>query len=447
MYTTLYPMTYYFYPLLEEKINELNLYQDFVSLWKQPQTTSKENLLYIHIPYCHDMCRFCPFHVRVDKGDEIYNRYTEALCQEMSLVSRLAYVQDKSFKAIYFGGGSPSIFSVQNLRRIFEQILNCFNIAPNAEISFEGEPKTLSDPARLDLLKEYNVKRISFGLQTYDEKIRELFNIAATLQDVDNCTRHARERGFEDINVDMMYDLPGQNITALEYDLARLQEHDFDSIDYYNLHYFAFPKKFKAAMASGELPQKPSQEMHFALAQQMRWRMKEMGYYDVADQIFAKKPQVCEYFRLLWGGGSGEYSAETIGLGASARGYIDGYSYMNFGNTEQYLQAVEAGKLPFEKCSKRLEKRENRGAAFLIKFFEVYKSKADAINSIPKNVWEFWLNNGLIYEDTNFWKLSETGKLWTTNMMLDTFESHQRELAMTALGLVTDRPGIRTGSF
>lgn len=447
MYATLYPMTYYFYPLLEEKVADSSFREDCLATWRRPKPTITENLLYIHIPYCHDMCRFCPFHIRVDKGNEIYDRYTEALCAEMGLVSRLPYVSDMSFQAVYFGGGSPSIFSVENLRKIFENLLRYFNINPNAEISFEGEPRTLSDPERLDLLKGYNVKRISFGLQTYDEKLRDLFNIAATLNDVDTCTINARERGFEEINVDMMYDLPGQNITALEYDLSHLKDHDFDSIDYYNLHYYAFPKKFKAAMASGEIPGKPSQEMHFALAQQLRWRMKEMGYYDVSDPIFSKKPQLCEYFRLLWGGGNGEHTAETIAIGSSARGYLNGYSYMNLGNTEQYLQTVEARQLPLEKLSKSLETPENRGAAFLVKFFEINKEKEAALKSIPEKVWDFWIQNGLIYETSEAWKLSEVGKLWTTNMMIDTFESHQREIAMTSLGFVTDKPGIRTGSF
>lgn len=447
MYTNLFPMTYYFYPLLEDKISKSTETEKFFKTLQYPPETTTENLLYIHIPYCHDMCRFCPFHVRVDKGSEIYDRYTQAICSEMELISKLPYVTNMSFKAVYFGGGSPSIFSVHNLRKIFESLIRTFSLSPEVEISFEGEPKTLGDPARLDLLKKYKVKRISFGLQTYDQKMRELFNIAATLQDVDTCTKNARERGFEEINVDMMYDLPGQDITALEYDLAHLKEHDFDSIDYYNLHYFAFPKKFKMAMESGELPTKPSQQMHFALAQQLRVSLKDMGYYEVAEPIFSKSSQVCEYFRLLWGGGRGDHSAQTIALGASARGYVNGHSYMNFGNTELYIQAIESGQFPLEKISLSLNTPENRGAAFFVKFFEIDKEKSSAIKSIPQNVWDFWLSNGLIYETPTSWKLSEMGKLWTTNMIIDIFEPHQREAAMTSLGFVVDKPGIRTGSF
>lgn len=447
MYTKLFPMTYYFYPLLEDSVDESVFRDDFLALWRTPSAKITDSLLYIHIPYCHDMCRFCPFHVRVEKGSEIYDRYTEALCAEMSLVSNLPYVSDKSFKAVYFGGGSPSIFSVNNLRKIFDSLLRNFRLDPNVEISFEGEPRTLGDPNRLELLKEYNVKRISFGLQTYDEKVREFFNIAATLKDVDACTKNARELDIEHVNVDMMYDLPGQNITGLEYDLVHLQEHDFDSIDYYNLHYFAFPKKLKIAMEAGEIPGKPSQEMHFALAQQLRWRMKDMGYYDVSDQIFSKEPKISEYFRLLWAGGNGEHSTETIALGSSARGYVNGYVYLNICNTEQYIKAIQAEKVPFERLSKRLETEENRGAAFMIKFMEIDKKKEAAINSISKNVWDFWLENGLVYETPDSWKLSEVGKLWTTNIMIDAFEPHQREAAMSSLGMVGDKPGIRTGTF
>ncbi|MFM7792071.1 MAG: hypothetical protein ACKO90_29540, partial [Microcystis panniformis] len=100
-----------------------------------------------------------------------------------------------------------------------------------------------------------------------------------------------------------------------------------------------------------------------------------------------------------------------------------------------------------EKLSFLLTTPENRGAAFFIKFFEIDKVYQKAIQSISQNIWDFWQQNGLIYETAKSWKLSEVGKLWTTNMMFDTFEPHQRESAMASLSFVEDRPGIRTGSF
>src|SRR5262249_39281877 len=148
-------------------------------------------------------------------------------------------------------------------------------LTDDVEISFEGEPRTLGELDLLVLLKERGVSRISFGLQTYDEAHRERFRIQATLADVDRVTNHARKVRFDDVHVDMMYDLPGQPVTSLHDDLAALERAGYDSVDYYNLHYYAFPKTFKSAMERGEIPAKPSVEAHFSMLQEIRWRMAE----------------------------------------------------------------------------------------------------------------------------------------------------------------------------
>ncbi|WP_069470634.1 radical SAM protein [Candidatus Marithrix sp. Canyon 246] len=293
----------------------------------------------------------------------------------------------------------------------------------------------------MDLLKDFNVKRISFGVQTYKPKIRELFNIVATLDDIDNVTRNARDRNFHEINVDMMYDLPNQTLTDLEYDLKHLAEHDFDSIDYYNLHYYAFPDKMKVDMS------KPSEKMHFILGEQLSARLIDMGYNHVADQIFTKESQVCEYFRLLWGGGYGDHTAETIAIGASARGYINGFSYMNYGNTNKYLKLVEENKFVFEKISTPLEKPENRAAVFFPKFYQLNKKYAQVIKTIPENILNLWVKNGLAFEIDGTWYLSQKGKSWTTNMMVDAFEPLQHKKALQSAESLALKAGTRTGSF
>ncbi|MCJ8270506.1 MAG: radical SAM protein [Psychrosphaera sp.] len=292
MFTELYPVTYYFYPLLpHEKRTQDLLDPDMNALGQifiKPRQQQDSALLYIHIPYCHDICQFCPFHVRVDNDESVFRLYTDYLCREIQLLSKQQYIKDMTFSAVYFGGGSPSIFPVEQLERIFQAINRYFDISVSAEISFEGEPQTLGDPARLDLLKQFNVSRISFGLQTYDQKTRELFKIKATLADVENVRVNGRARGFADINVDMMYDLPGQNLITLEQDMQRLLEDDYDSVDYYNLHYFAFPKKFKLDMTNGKIAAKPNADMHMKLTQSVTDFMTTHGYNHVADQVFSK---------------------------------------------------------------------------------------------------------------------------------------------------------------
>lgn len=446
MYTSLYPLTYYFYPLLSKDICESSSKGDFLQQWERDCNSKVDSLLYVHIPYCHDMCRFCPFHVRVDSSDEIYTRYTNALIKEIELLSERPSIQSRSFKAIYFGGGSPSIFSLKNIDRIFVAINQFFKLTSDVEISFEGEPKTLGNKDLLSLLESHNVSRISFGVQTYDPELRKHFNINATLDDISRCNDNAKQYNFKDINVDMMYDLPGQNISLLMYDLEQLYNQDYDSIDYYNLHYYAFPKKFKTAMLNNEIPPKPTEEMHFALYDQIRSELSKNSYHNVADQIFSKSHEVCEYFRILWGGGAGQHNAETIAVGSSARGYINGYSYMNLANVNKYLTAIEAGEIPFEKISEKLKHPSNRGAFFMMKFLGIINND-ESIATIDQHILNNWHKHGLIYYSQNGVHLSEKGKLWTVNMMVDVFEPEQSDIADVALSNLTGKQGTRTGTF
>ena len=451
MFTELYPVTYYFYPLLpHEKRTQDLLDPDMNALGQifiKPRQQQDSALLYIHIPYCHDICQFCPFHVRVDNDESVFRLYTDYLCREIQLLSKQQYIKDMTFSAVYFGGGSPSIFPVEQLERIFQAINRYFDISVSAEISFEGEPQTLGDPARLDLLKQFNVSRISFGLQTYDQKTRELFKIKATLADVENVRVNGRARGFADINVDMMYDLPGQNLITLEQDMQRLLEDDYDSVDYYNLHYFAFPKKFKLDMTNGKIAAKPNADMHMKLTQSVTDFMTTHGYNHVADQVFSKKDQVCDYFKLLWGGGYGEHKAETVAVGASARGYLDGVSYMNRSNIRDYYGYIDKNTLPLQKASERLQQAENRGAAFFLKFFSLDKNHRQALQNIPADLLQTWKAQELIYETADAIHLTREGKLWIPNMMVDLFEPEQTLLATGSKDRLTKKQGSRTGSF
>jgi anaerobilin synthase len=446
MYTSLHPVTYYFYPLFDTATpnSQTSVFDQSMT---QAPAAGVESLLYVHIPYCHDMCKFCPFHVRVDKGEQIYQRYVDAACLEMERVGRTARAQNTVFRAVYFGGGSPSILPPSMLRQLFVAIGRHFRVAADAEISFEGEPKTLGDAERLDVLKEFDVSRISFGLQTYDQQLRKHFNINATLDDVERATRLSRERKFDEINVDMMYNLPGQTVRQLEQDIAHLIDADFDSIDYYNLHYYAFPKKFNEMMATGEIPAKPSDGVMLALAEQLRHLLPRAGYRNVADQVYSKKGKVCEYFRLLWGGGNGRHDAETIAIGSSARGYVDGVCYMNHGNVNRYMDAIEAGESPVEKVSARLACPEDRGAVFFSKFLRLEKRYERAVDAIPADVFKSWLDDGYVYDDGDAWALSERGKLWTNNMTQDAFETAQLTTAKASLITLMAKPGIRTGTF
>ncbi|WP_432783586.1 coproporphyrinogen-III oxidase family protein [Pseudomonas corrugata] len=442
MYEAYYPLTYYFYPLLGDAVH-----QRLPQVFESPVAAGVETLLYVHIPYCQDMCRFCPFHVRVDKDTTVYERYTNALCQDIRAEAASARGRSSKLRAVYFGGGSPSVLSPEQLQRIFNAIRESFSLDADAEISFEGEPKTLGDPYRLEILKNEGVQRISFGLQTYDPELRKHFNIAATLDDVANVREQGRRFGFDEINVDMMYNLPGQTLASLDRDLTRLIDDGFDSVDYYNLHYFAFPPKFKRQMEEGSIPAKPSEKIMLALFEQLRHRLAEAGYANVADQIYTRKAKVCEYFRLLWGGGNGEHRAETLAVGSSARGYVDGFSYMKHSNVNKYMDAIELGLPSIEKSSVALDRPENRGAVMFPKFLRLDKANERALATVNPELIANWIEHGLLSETADAFEVSQRGRLWTNNMTTDLFEATQRQVGGQVLTVLEHKPGARTGSF
>lgn len=444
MYTSPYPVTIYFYPMFSPTAGAATPTE--VEALTAGAGAGVERLLYVHIPFCNDLCRFCPFHIRVERNDEALGRYVDNLAAEMALLARVEAIAEVPFRAVYFGGGSPSLLGPALVERLFDAIDRNFRLTPDCEISFEGEPRTLKARDLQGLLYDRGVRRLSFGCQTFDEPTRKLLNIVATVGDIDDLVSTAAAIGFTDINLDMLHGLPGQGVDGLMRDIERLAGMDLHSVDYYRLHYFAFPKSFQQAMTEGRLPGRPDPALARALHEQVSAAMTEAGFRMVADQVYSRV-SLCEYFRLLWGGGRGEYRAETIGVGASARGYIGGRSYMNHASPAGIAEAVAAGRLPVEKVSAPLDSPANRGLVFMPKFLGMDKRHAATLESAPADILERWNASGLLYDSGDALRLSAVGRSWSDNMTVDALEDGQRLIAESLDQRLARRPGIRTGTF
>ncbi|SFP56771.1 oxygen-independent coproporphyrinogen-3 oxidase [Bradyrhizobium sp. Ghvi] len=426
-YDQLFPVTHHFYPLQHCSDPELSPFSDFVRGLGQRKRKPTDNLIYLHIPYCEKRCIFCPFHVRVKRDETIFERYVRALEREIEMLARLPYVDDMRFKAVYFGGGSPSMLSTALVRRLYDALRSHFDIDQDAEWTFEGEPHSLSDPELLSYLAEQGTTRLSFGVQTFDRKLRETLNIAATVEDVIDCTEVARAAGIGEINIDMMFFLPGQTPADLDDDIAELARHDFDSIDYYYMSYYGLPQKAFQDMETGLFPKRPPEGARFSMNRQVRERMSVAGYHHVTDHVFSRSQKGSEYYRLLWGGGFGRHDAETLGIGASSRGYINGYSYANNVAHDAYMAEVEAGKLPVFKVSDRLRDERNRGLVFFPKFFSIDESMVPD-DGRTMTVLQKLIDGGLARRQNHTIAITEDGKDWIPNITVDLFEREQRTI-------------------
>lgn len=427
MYTNLEPVTHHFYPLQEHIPENVTAYKTFLDVLNNGTTKTSDSLIYLHIPYCEKHCLFCPFHIRVQKNDQIYRDYVNAMLKEIEMLSEKKYIQNMIFNAIYFGGGSPSLLPVELVQTLYDSLRKNFNIKKDAEWTFEGEPHGLSNVELLSYLASQNTRRISYGVQTFDPALREKLHIAASVEDVINCLELARQHHIPEINIDMMFHLPGHNINDLENDIQQIERYGFDSVDYYYLSYYGFPKKILHDMEKGLFPAKPSIELRFEMNRYVRNRMLQLGYSHVTDHVFSKSSLSSEYYRILWGGGFGEHQAETLAIGSSARGYLDGISYANNLRHNEYIQEVLNGQLPIFKISERLQEPENRGLVFFPKFFKIDKRYVMP-GTLAEKVFNKLISYGYVKENSSYYEITDSGKDWIPNITLDFFEEHQIDI-------------------
>jgi oxygen-independent coproporphyrinogen III oxidase len=165
--------------------------------------------LYIHIPFCKQACYYCDFHFSTNQSTK--PQLVSAIASELDLQKN--YLEGDSINSIYFGGGTPSLLTHKELGFIFDSISNNFNIDVNAEITVEANPDDLSIK-KLQELKSLGVNRLSIGIQSFNDDILKFLNRAHTSHGAVNCVSDARTAGFENISIDLIYAIPGQDDDA-----------------------------------------------------------------------------------------------------------------------------------------------------------------------------------------------------------------------------------------
>lgn len=161
--------------------------------------------IYIHIPFCKKRCTYCDFHTEV--APKMIPEIVDCIVKEMHI--RQHYLKNATINTIYFGGGTPSILSAGQFKQIFEAIFQLFNVAANAEITFEANPDDLSD-SYFESITPLPFNRISMGIQSFDDADLKRINRRHSGQDAVQAVASARKAGFNNISVDLIYGLPLQ---------------------------------------------------------------------------------------------------------------------------------------------------------------------------------------------------------------------------------------------
>lgn len=280
---------------------------------------NKPNSLYIHIPFCENLCDYCDF-PKLQYFRIFAEQYLPRLKQELN-----SYHIDHRLKTIYVGGGTPTVLE----NDLLEELLKIIHpyIEGVEEYTFEANPETL-DITKLALLKRYGVNRLSIGVESTNDEILKAINRHHTYEDVKNSVILAEELGFENINVDLILGLPNASKGQLNRDLDNLLSLPLTHLSCYSLsvnpHTIFFIKGIK--------PQESDVERE--LYDIVNERMEKEGFIHYEISNWAKPSFMSKHNYTYW------KDEEYYGIGMGAAGYVDGVRYTNTKSINDYLDGV-----------------------------------------------------------------------------------------------------------
>ena len=268
---------------------------------------NKKVSLYIHIPFCERKCNYCDF-LSFQGTMERKEAYLSCLLREIQ--SWQQELKEYQVESIFIGGGTPSVLEASQITRLMEQIKELCILSPKCEITIECNPNS----ATLDKLRAYKqcgINRISFGVQSFEEKELKLLGRLHNKEQGIQAIEAAKEVGFTNINVDIMMALPEQNLKSYENTLNQVINLKVPHISAYSLILEPGTPFYEKEEIKKLLP---TQEEERALYYFTRDRLQEAGYHQYEISNFAKEGFECEHNKVYWQ--IGEYLG--IGLGASS---------------------------------------------------------------------------------------------------------------------------------
>jgi len=278
--------------------------------------------LYIHIPFCKRRCSYCSFVSYAGREADIY-MYTRALEAELK-----TYAAGQRVRSVFFGGGTPSLLSVQQFDDLMRVIRSNFVLDASAEVTIEANPGTV-DGGYLTAIRALGINRISFGVQSLDDADLTLLGRIHTAAEARDAVRFAREAGFANINLDIIYGIPGQTIDQWRDMINGIISLAPQHLSLYPLTLEGDEPLYNA-IARGEVDALDADATadQYELAEKI---LKSHGYnhYEISNWSLAGHE--CQHNMVYWLGG------DYLGVGVAAHSYMDGRRYANTPDLDKYL--------------------------------------------------------------------------------------------------------------
>ncbi|WP_145175799.1 coproporphyrinogen-III oxidase family protein [Rubripirellula lacrimiformis] len=389
--------------------------------------------LYLHIPFCRKRCKFCYFKVFTDVKAPEVQRYVDALCNEISMVSQLEVMKDRPFRFVYFGGGTPSFLSPKQLTKLADRLHQHITWDGAEEVTFECEPGTLSETKVKTLRDELGVTRLSLGIENFSDKLLEENGRAHLSKQVFNAWEWITAAKFPNVNIDLISGMVGETWENWKVNVVKTLELSPESVTIYQME-LPFNTVYSKDMLGNKV-ESPVADWQ-TKRDWVQYAFEEFakhGYTVSSAYTVVKDPSKVNfsYRDNLWQG------ADLLATGIASFGHASGVHYQNVAELEKYLGTVESGELPLgrgfvptehQKLVREMILLLKRG--FLKTDYFTNKFGVDIVHQW-RDVWDGYVKDGLVTIDGDEIRLSIEGLLRVDSMLPAFFEPEHQGVRYT----------------
>jgi oxygen-independent coproporphyrinogen-3 oxidase len=317
--------------------------------------------LYVHLPFCRERCTFCGCNVIVTQKPGVAAAYLEDLEREIEIVAaRLA--GRRRLVQLHWGGGTPTYLTVEEMTRVWRALAARFTLAPDAEVAIEVDPR-VTTRRQAELLRDLGFNRISMGVQDFDPDVQEAVNRYQSFPVTRDLHLYMRELGFASINFDFIYGLPHQTPETFRRSIEQALELRPDRVAVYSYAFVPWIQAHQKAIRLEDLPPREVKLALFGIAHQLftgaGYQQIGMDHFALAEDPLAVAARERTLHRNFMGYTT-RPARDTVGLGVSAIGDLEGAFAQNTKKLNRYREALHRGELPIERGYERTADDEVR---------------------------------------------------------------------------------------
>ena len=299
--------------------------------------------LYLHVPFCVQKCDYCAFYSQalVNSPKDLIAVYLEGLEVEMAQRRKDA---PQGVSSLFIGGGTPTALKDRDLERLMELIQRHFHLNPGAECTVEGNPGTIT-PAKLDILRRHGINRFSLGVQSFNDKLLRAVGRIHTAQEAREAIGRLRTAGFDNINLDLMFGLPAQDMATWQATVEEALSYSPEHLSLYGLMLEEGTSLYERYRVDNRsLAQLPDDDLQAELHDWAVERLKQAGYTNYEMSNFARPGYECQHNLGYWRG------ADYLGLGPGGVSCLNRVRWKNIEDVRTYQSRLHNGQDPVEEA-------------------------------------------------------------------------------------------------